>query len=385
VLETGDAFDAVLAEGDPSFASVSVEDDSVAWLFYTSGTTGRPKGAELTHRNLLAMTWIELCDICDFRADDTVLHVAPLSHGGGLYMLGAVARAAENLIYDRVSFDAADVISLIDRERVTVIAFLAPTMIVMLLDADPDATLPSVRRAVYGGAPISLPHAERMVERFGSRFVQIYGQGETPMTITFLDLATEPEADSSVLTCAGIPHPGVEVRLFGLDDRAVEHGQEGEVCVRGDTVMRGYRGDPQATADTLRGGWLHTGDIGRFDDAGRLFLLDRSKDVIISGGTNIYPREVEEALMKHPCVADVIVFGEPDELWGESVAAVVVPQPGEPPSEQELIRFCREHLASFKKPKRVLFVDELPRNAYGKVLRRAVREHLRASADKART
>ncbi|HWT92651.1 MAG TPA: AMP-binding protein [Solirubrobacteraceae bacterium] len=383
VVRTGDAFEALLAEGDPSMASADVGDDAVAWLFYTSGTTGRPKGAELTHRNLLAMTWLELCDICDFRADDIVLHVAPLSHGSGLYMLGAIARAAENLIYDRASFDPADVIGLIERERVTVIGFLAPTMIVMLLDADPDATLPSVRRAVYGGAPISRTHAERMVERFGTRFVQIYGQGETPMTITFLDLAAESAVDAEVLSSAGIPHPGVEVRLLGPDDQLVEDGREGEICVRGDTVMRGYRGNPGATAETLRGGWLHTGDIGRFDDAGRLLLLDRSKDVIISGGTNIYPREVEEALMKHPAVAEVVVFGEPDELWGESVTAVVVAGPGEPPSERDLIWFCKEHLASFKKPKRVMFVEQLPRNATGKVLRGAIKDRLRAAVGEA--
>jgi long-chain acyl-CoA synthetase len=379
-VEIGPSFAALLAEGEVSHEPVPVADDSVAWLFYTSGTTGRPKGAELTHRNLLAMTWIELADVCDYRPDDVVLHVAPLSHGGGLYLLGSIARGAENLIYDRPSFDPADVLGLIERESVTVIAFLAPTMIVMLLDAaDAAAGTPadtsSLRRAVYGGAPIYLEQARRMVARFGSAFVQIYGQGETPMTITYLDVGAEGMADPGLLSSAGVPHPGIEVALLDADDRPVAPGQDGEVCVRGDTVMRGYRGNPAATAAALRGGWLHTGDIGRFDERGRLFLLDRDKDVIISGGTNIYPREVEDVLLRHEAVDEVVVFGEPDPLWGESVVAAVVAA-GRRPTEEELVALCRTRLAGFKKPKRFVFVDELPRNAYGKIPRREVRERL---------
>ncbi|HET6509011.1 MAG TPA: long-chain fatty acid--CoA ligase [Baekduia sp.] len=378
VLETGAAFDAFLAGGDAGQAPAEVTDDAVAWLFYTSGTTGRPKGAELTHRNLTAMTWLELADVCDFHADDVVLHVAPLSHGGGLYLLGAIARGAENLIYDRSSFDAVDVMRLIEREAVTVIAFLAPTMIVMLLDADDEAgaDTSSLRRAVYGGAPIHLEHARRMVQRFGPAFVQIYGQGESPMTITYLDTAAPGTDEPDLLIAAGVAHAGVEVAVLDADDRPLPVGAEGEVCVRGDTVMRGYRNNPEATAAALRGGWLHTGDIGRFDDRGRLFLLDRSKDTIISGGTNIYPREVEEVLVQHDAVDEVVVFGEPDELWGESVVAAVVSPAGDRPSEDELIALCRSRLASFKKPKRIVFVDALPKNAYGKILRREVRDQL---------
>ncbi|MGW1783969.1 class I adenylate-forming enzyme family protein [Streptomyces sp. NPDC002143] len=376
VIEVGESFDMFLAQGDPAYEAVDVDDDALAWLFYTSGTTGRPKGAELTHRNLTAMTWIELADVCDFRPDDLVLHVAPLSHGGGLYLLGSIARGAENLIYDRPSFDAADVLRLIEREAVTVIAFLAPTMIVMLLDAQVSADTSSLRRAVYGGAPIHLEHARRMIDRFGTAFVQIYGQGESPMTITYLDTGAVGMDDPELLTSSGVPHPGVEVSLLDDADLPVAAGHPGEVCVRGDTVMRGYRNNPEATATTLRGGWLHTGDIGRFDERGRLFLLDRNKDVIISGGTNIYPREVEDVLLRHEAVEEVVVFGEPDELWGESVVAAVVSAADHRPAEQELIALCRSRLAAFKKPKRIVFVDELPKNAYGKVLRREVREQL---------
>jgi len=379
-LQIGPAFDGFVAGGSPDQQVADVPEDSVAWLFYTSGTTGRPKGAMLTHRNLTAMTWLELANVCDYRPDDVALHVTPLSHGGGLYLLGAIARGSTNLIYSGSSFVPGEVLQLIERERVTVIAFLAPTMIVMLLDADLDsgADTSSLRRAVYGGAPMHLDHARRMVDRFGAVFVQIYGQGESPMTITYLDLSEGP-VDDDRLVSAGVPHPGVEVAILDGLDRPVAVGTTGEICVRGDTVMRGYLGNPAATEETLRHGWLHTGDMGRFDEHGRLTLLDRSKDVIISGGTNIYPREVEDALLLHAGVREVLVFGEPDDVWGESVAAVVVREPAAHVSADELIEWCRTRIASFKKPKRVVFLDELPRNAYGKVLRREVRARLTSS------
>jgi long-chain acyl-CoA synthetase len=207
-----------------------------------------------------------------------------------------------------------------------------------------------------------------MLERFGRIFVQIYGQGEAPMTITYVDAAAHDPDDAESLAAAGVPHPGVEVRIV-----------DGEICVRGDVVMRGYWRDPEATARSLRSGWLHTGDVGRFDERGRLHLLDRKGDTIISGGTNIYPREVEEVLVAHPAVGEAVVFGVPDELWGESVvAAVVVAAGAAPPTEDELIAHCRARIASFKKPRRVLFAESLPKNAYGKVLRRQVRDDLAA-------
>ena len=374
-LRIGDDFHALLASATALPQPVEVAADDVAWLFYTSGTTGMPKGAELTHRNLLAMTWLELLDVCDYRSDDRVLHVAPLSHGSGLYLLGSIARGAENRIYAERSFDPADVLRLIERERITVLAFVAPTMIVMLLDADVHADTSSLRRVVYGGAPIHLEHARRMVERFGDVFVQIYGQGESPMTITYLDLAGGP-ADDETLQSAGFAHPGIDVAVFDEDDRPVPPGEPGEICVRGDTVMRGYRNNPDATAAALRNGWLHTGDIGRLDEHGRLTLLDRSKDVVISGGTNIYPREVEDAILAHPGVEDVVVFGEPDPLWGESVTAVVVRAVDHEVTETEVIDWCRTQIASFKKPKRVVFLEALPVNAYGKVLRRDLKLQL---------
>jgi long-chain acyl-CoA synthetase len=359
--------DADALGGDPSgFADADVDPNDAAWLFYTSGTTGRPKGAMLSHRNLCASAMNALADICDFQPEDIVLHVAPLSHGSGFYALPSIARGAKNIIYPRGSFDPEDVLATAERERVTVIAFLAPTMIHMLLDAGPEHTLPSLRRVPYGGAPIDAGLATAAIERFGRVFVQLYGMGESPMTISYL----RPEDHRGKrLASAGIPRTDVEVRLVD------ESEGQGEVCVRGDVVMLGYWNDEEATARTLEGGWLHTGDIGRFED-GFLYLVSRKSDVIISGGANIYPREVEDVLHLHPAVAEACVFGVPDPKWGESVAAAVVA--AAPVDSDELIGHCRAHIASFKKPTRIEFVDALPRNAYGKVLRRELRERFAA-------
>jgi long-chain acyl-CoA synthetase len=361
------------ASGDPSgFADAEVDPNDTAWLFYTSGTTGRPKGAMLTHRNLCASAMNALADICDFQPEDVVLHVAPLSHGSGIYALPSIARAAKNIIYPGASFDAEDVLATVARERVTVIAFLAPTMIHMLLAAGPERAVPSLRRVPYGGAPIDAGLATAAIERFGPVFAQLYGMGESPMTITYL----RPEDHrGKALASAGIPRTDVEVRLVDESGGSVEDGAEGEVCVRGDVVMLGYWKDADATARALEGGWLHTGDVGRFED-GFLYLVARKSDVIISGGANIYPREVEDVLHLHPAIAEACVFGVPDPKWGESVAAAVVAST--PVGPDELIEHCRAHIASFKKPTRIELVDALPKNAYGKVLRRELRERFAA-------
>jgi acyl-CoA synthetase (AMP-forming)/AMP-acid ligase II len=350
-----------------------VAPDDVAWIFYTSGTTGRPKGAMLSHRNLCASAMNALADVCDFQPEDVVLHVAPLSHGSGLYALPSIARGATNLIYSGASFEPSDVLATIEREKVTIIAFLAPTMIHMLLEADPDRKVPTLRRVPYGGAPIDPRLAEAAIRRFGPVFAQLYGQGESPMTISGL---RPQDHHGKALLSAGTVRTDVEVRLVDETGLPVPDGAEGEICVRGDVVMRGYWNDPKANAKALKDGWLHTGDVGRFED-GYLYLLSRMNDVIISGGSNIYPREVEDVLMLHPAVREVCVFGMPDEKWGESVVAAVVASA--PVSASELQELCRQHIASFKKPKRIAFLDELPKNAYGKIVRRQVKANLTGS------
>jgi long-chain acyl-CoA synthetase len=217
----------------------------------------------------------------------------------------------------------------------------------------------------------------RALDRLGPRLAQIYGQGESPMTITVLPRhehdGPRDDALRAVLGSVGRAQTGVEVALLGADDRPLPAGEIGEVCVRGDVVMRGYLNSPEATAKTLAGGWLHTGDLGRLDERGYLTLVDRSKDLIISGGSNIYPREVEEVLLQHPAVREVAVIGEPDADWGESVVAVVALNVGHQVATEELDALCLAQIARFKRPKRYRFVDELPKNATGKVLKRALR------------
>jgi acyl-CoA synthetase (AMP-forming)/AMP-acid ligase II len=349
--------------------------DDPAWLFYTSGTTGRPKGAVLSHRNLIAMAVNCLADICAFRPDDRLLHAAPLSHGSGMYLIPALSRGAENIIDAGGGFDPDRILRFVADERVTVLPFLAPTMIVRLLEADPDIRVPALRAIVYGGAPIHLAHLRAALQRFGPVLTQLYGQGESPMTISALPAWAHQNADDEALQSAGFVRSGLEVRILDGEGVVAPHGDVGEIAVRGDVVMRGYWRNDDANAASLRDGWLRTGDIGRFDARGYLHILDRRHDTIISGGSNIYPREVEDVLTRHPAVSEAIVFGVPDPEWGESVASVIVLREECAGVDADtLIAFCRDHLGSFKKPKLIEFVTELPKNAYGKVLRRDLRD-----------
>ena len=366
VIRPGEDYAKLLASGDSAFANADLDADELAWLFYTSGTTGFPKGAMLSHASLLEMVMSCLTDVCDFQSDDIVLHPAPLSHGCGLYLLASLARGSTNLVHAAESFDPVQVLETIERERVSCIAFMAPTQIVRLLDAPVGFDTSSLRCAVYGGGPIHLDHLREAIHRFGPVFCQLYGQGEAPMTISALRPADHVE---EALPSAGFARTNVEIAI-----------ENGEVLVRGGVVMKGYWRNPEATALALQGGWLHTGDLGRFDDRGRLVLIDRKNDMIISGGSNIYPREVEDVLIHHPAVREACVFGIPDPHWGENVAAAIVLAEGATTDAQDVIHFCKEHLSSFKKPKHVEFVTELPKNAYGKVLRRKLRANYLALA-----
>jgi acyl-CoA synthetase (AMP-forming)/AMP-acid ligase II len=353
-----------------------------AWLFYTSGTTGRPKGATLTHRNLLLMSLSYFADIDPVGPTDAIFHAAPLSHGSGLYGLPHVARGATSVVPESGGVDAAEIASLLGRWQ-EVSFFAAPTIVGRLL-AEPamaGAPLEHLKTIVYGGAPMYRADLDRALDLFGPRLAQIYGQGESPMTITALSKADHGDRDhpraGDRLGSVGRARTDVEVRVVGDDDAELPVGETGEVVVRGDVVMAGYWNDPAATAEAMRGGWLHTGDVGSFDEDGYLTLRDRSKDVIISGGTNIYPREVEEVLLRHPGVREVSVVGAPHAEWGEEVVAFVVAgDRAAPPATEELDRLCLDHIARFKRPRRYLFLEELPKNNYGKVLKRTLRANL---------
>jgi long-chain acyl-CoA synthetase len=361
--------------------------EDLAWLFYTSGTTGRPKGAMLSHRNLLAMTVTYFADVDDIGAGGGILHAAPMSHGSGMYSLPHTAAAAAHILPESGGFDAAEIYDLLGTHR-GVSLFAAPTMVRRLLDCPAaGGDLTGLKTIVYGGGPMYVADCKRAVAVFGDRLVQIYGQGESPMTITVLSKAHHTAVDhpryESRLASVGVPQTVVEVAVAAADDTVLPPGEAGEVLVRGETVMRGYWQDPVATADTLRGSWLHTGDVGFFDDDGFLTLKDRSKDLIISGGSNIYPREVEEVLLHHPGVSEVTVVGEPDAEWGEVVVAFVVPMAGTSLAPEALDAVCLDHLARFKRPKRYLFVDALPKNNYGKVLKTELRQRLDPSKGRA--
>ncbi|HSH10511.1 MAG TPA: AMP-binding protein [Ilumatobacter sp.] len=353
-----------------------------AWLFYTSGTTGRPKGATLTHRNLLMMSLSYFADIDPIGPDDAVLHAAPISHGSGLYGLPHVARGAVSVIPASGGVDGDEIAALLRRWS-GVSFFAAPTMVKRLAGdlAIRGADLSGLKTIIYGGAPMYLSDLEEALEVFGPRLAQIYGQGETPMTITALSKADHADRDhprrSARLQSVGVARTDVDVRVVDQDGAALPIGEIGEIVVRGDVVMSGYWEQPEATAEAIHDGWLHTGDVGSFDANGYLTLHDRSKDLIISGGMNIYPREVEEALLRHHAVAAVSVVGRPDPEWGEAVVAfVVAADSANVPTVTELDQLCLDHIARYKRPKDYRFVEHLPINNYGKVVKRELRAQL---------
>ncbi|HZZ91669.1 MAG TPA: AMP-binding protein [Usitatibacter sp.] len=350
----------------------------LAWLFYTSGTTGRPKGAMLSHRNLVQMTLGYFGNVDAVAPTGRLLHAAPMSHGSGLYTFTHLATAASQVVPESGAFEAGEVLELLDRHD-DVSMFAAPTMVKRVAGAA-RASPRGLRTLVYGGGPMYLADLHEATARLGERLAQIYGQGESPMTITVLSKfhhadRANPRHEAR-LASVGVPQHGVEVALRDSAGRDVAPGEPGEVCVRGDVVMSGYWGQPEASAQALRDGWLWTGDVGVMDADGFLTLKDRSKDLIVSGGSNIYPREVEEVLLRHPGVAEACVVGRVDREWGEVVVAFVVPR-GAAPDTAELDRLCLEHIARFKRPREYRFVDGLPKNHYGKVLKSELRAALR--------
>jgi acyl-CoA synthetase (AMP-forming)/AMP-acid ligase II len=350
-----------------------------AWLFYTSGTTGRPKGAVLTHRNLLHMSQCYWADIDRLDERDTHLVAAPVSHGAGLYALPFLLQGAQQIVLPH--FDVATILDALRRHR-RVSLFAAPTMLIRLVH-DPRtaaADLANLRTIAYGGGPMYVADLERALEIFGPHLYQLYGQGEAPMTITGLSQRlhgdrAHPHWRARLASC-GYARSGVLVRVVDAADRDLPPGEIGEVATRSDCVMDGYWQNPEATAEALRGGWLHTGDLGRIDADGLLTLSDRSKDMIISGGSNIYPREIEEVLLRRPEVVEAAVVGRPHPDWGEEVVAFLVPRPGAVVAAEDLDRLCLDHIARFKRPRHYRFVASLPKNNYGKVLKTELRRLL---------
>jgi fatty-acyl-CoA synthase len=348
----------------------ATDPSTLAWLFYTSGTTGRSKGAMLSHRSLMAMTVAHLADIDAPDENCSLVHAAPMSHGSGVYVAPYVLRGARQVVPDSGGFDAGEFLDLCEHHPGSS-AFLAPTMVQRLVETGRRCPR-NLRTIVYGGGPMYVDSLKKAMAAFGPIFAQIYGQGESPMTITGLRRTDHQAADDAILGSVGYARSGMDVAVLRDDGTPADTGEIGEIVCRGDAVMSGYWNNPEATRGTLKDGLLYTGDMGSFDGRGYLTLRDRSKDVVISGGSNIYPREVEEVLLEHPGVSEAAVVGAPDAEWGEVVVAFIVGAVEPAVLDAHLL----ERIARFKRPKRYLFVDALPKNSYGKVLKRQLRDTL---------
>lgn len=358
-----------------------VDENDLAWLFYTSGTTGRPKGAMLSHRNLRAMNRAYLASVDEIKPGDSIIHAAPMSHGSGLYLLPHVERGAVQIIPESGAFDLEE-LPLLFQHWTGITMFMAPTMVTRMVARVESHGIDTgnLKSIIYGGAPMYLEDCLKSLSILGNKLIQIYGQGESPMTITVLSRRDHENRENpdyqANLASVGCAQAGVRVRVVDKDDRDVGSGELGEVIVQGESVMNGYWNNPEASADTLRNGWLHTGDVGILNEAGYLTLKDRSKDVIISGGSNIYPREVEEVLLRDSRVLECSVIGKPDPDWGETVVAYVVTAEGSEIPAEDLDALCLEHIARFKRPKLYHFIEALPKNNYGKVLKTELRKRV---------
>ena len=379
VIVIGSADWSALCRAEPIPVMPRHEHD-LAWLFYTSGTTGRPKGAMLSHGNLAAMSHAYATEVDTIAPGNPILHAAPMSHGSGLYIMAHVMRRGVNVVPESGGFDPAEIAPTMNHWR-AMSMFAAPTMIKRLVASGAEIDPAAIRTIIWGGAPMYVEDTRAALERLGPCLAQIYGQGESPMTITTLPKAEIGDSAHPLwlerLASAGRAYACIESVVVDADGKHLPRGETGEVICRGTPVMSGYWNNEAATARSMRDGWLHTGDVGLFDAHGYLFLKDRANDLIISGGSNIYPREVEEVLLEHPGVREVSVIGRKDADWGEVVIAYVVGDA----MTQDLDALCLQRIARFKRPKSYVFVEALPKSNYGKILKTELRARDAARGD----
>jgi len=353
---------------------VEVSEEDIISIYYTGGTTGVPKGCLHASMNRV-FTYLTALSEIGLGVRHTFLHVAPMSHASNVFMLPVCLRGGTQVILD--TFSPELFLETVEREKVTA-TFIVPTILYRILDF-PDLKeydTSSLDTVIYGASPIAPERLREASRAFGPVFVQVFGQTEAPMFITMLgkeDHVVGPEEEGRLMSC-GKPTLMCQLRLVDDDDRDVPPGEEGEIAVRTPNTMKGYLNKPQETAETMKNGWLHTGDVGRRDEDGFVYILDRKKDMIISGGWNVYPKEVEATIHEHEAVADVAVVGVPDPNWGESVKAVVVLHQGRTATAEEIIGFCKERKGSIKTPKSVDFVEAIPLTSVGKHDKKALRD-----------
>jgi acyl-CoA synthetase (AMP-forming)/AMP-acid ligase II len=365
------------AEGE----AAEVDHDDPCWFFYTSGTTGRPKAAVLTHGQLAFVTNNHLADLMPGTGlEDASLVVAPLSHGAGAHALSQVARGAKSVLLAGEKFDEEEIWRLVEQHRITNM-FTVPTILTRMVrhPAVDRFDHSSLRYVIYAGAPMYRADQKEALEKLGKVIVQYYGLGEVTGNITVLprELHSLDDAEMPVGSC-GYARTAMEIAIKDADGKRLAAGEQGEICVRGPAVFAGYHDNPEANAKALKQGWFHTGDLGRLDARGFLYITGRASDMYISGGSNVYPREAEEVLLTHPAVAEVAVLGVPDPEWGETGVAVVVLEADAEASSEELLAFLKDKLARYKQPRRVFFWDELPKSGYGKVPKHLIRKELEA-------
>ncbi len=368
-----------LTDGQPeTVPAIDVGAEDVVRIQYSSGTTGRPKGVVWTYRifeNVITSTLVNMDQLIE--PSDVNLNCGPLTHAAGLMLMSYYSRGATNVVLP--GFDEEEILKTVEKEQISSI-LLIPTMLYRVL-MSPNLSsydLSSVKRIWYGTAPMAVERLTEGIKVFGGVFRQNYGMTEMPQPITFLGpeehLIDGTEIQKRRLSSAGRPALGVELKIVDEYGREIKNGEVGEILIRSNKLMKEYWKMPVETAEAFKGGWFHTRDMGRMDEDGYVYIIDRKSDMIISGGFNIYPREVEEVLLTHSGVREAVVFSVPDEIWGEAVKAVVVPKEGSELSEAELIRHCKENLASYKKPSSVDFVEEIAKNPYGKVDRKSLKE-----------
>lgn len=369
------AFESMIYKSTEGISYETTTDEDYFQILYTSGTTGNPKGAVTNVRSRIASLFNVFIDEINILPNDVMVHAASLAHGGGTKVLPHFIKGATNILLPK--FTAENFLETVERYKVTT-TWMVPTMINNILEY-PELKkydISSLRNIIYAGSPMPVATLKKAITYFGNIFIQVYGLSEAPnpdLVLTKEDHKIGLEERPELLASAGREILNVRVEVVNKDGKPVGVDEIGEVIIKGDNLMTKYWGKEEETYETLRDGWLYTGDLAKKDEYGYIYIVDRSKDMIISGGYNIYPREIEEVLYSHPSVVEATVFGIPDEKWGEAVKACVVIREGEVVKEEDLINYCKENLASFKKPQSIDFYDELPKSSNGKILKRELR------------